>query len=259
MLENIGNSLVRLNIVCLFVILTNNCCVGQNNDSMIIFVDSLINEISLMDDRDELRSEKKSELFNWVLRKSSKTNISNESRVYLREVAKGLSSNTLFNNDFLVKDSIDELNEKLIILNKEISEIKHDLMEIALDSRFHDTEKQKAVDVLLKTHDGEVLEFLLRNEQALRFGKINSTDDREEVVRSTMISIFKEYYNRKNGFWALIPFLIEHTAYLGETEVRIIEEIIKSQKRESASYLIKYIRSCDNPIISEIIDTYFKI
>ena len=118
--------------------------------------------------------------------------------------------------------------------------------------------KEKAVYVLASIHKEEVIEYLLKNEKNLHFGKMDPDNwhhYEDEVYRTAMIAIFKEYlYPEVN--WMAFPFILQYLDTLGLSEIAMIRELYgygKEQYRDSW-YLLKFIQANMSPDFKTIID-----
>ena len=87
--------------------------------------------------------------------------------------------------------------------------------------------KEKAVQVLASIHKEDVIEYLLKNETQLRFGKIDPIDDDYdgESARTAMLAIYEEYLIRSKVNWMVFPFLLKHIGEISYTEIGIIREL----------------------------------
>lgn len=159
----------------------------------------------------------------------------------------------------------DTLSHEVVILEKKLNEwedsitiIQKRLIEIVEEELQTRATKEKATQTLVKIHREDVLEYLMKNEEKLRFGIFNMDDETVESHRTAIWKIMLQIDQDNEKKWMVFPFMMRYFRELGFSEMGMIYTLLSWTNHPWSLLDFMYENASDEskPIIKEVIDSF---
>ncbi len=227
------------------------------------FIDSLTNIIIQQEAESDAQKATVATLREQLLfeLKNNRKSYSNEDRSHLLMTLRHLE---MKREDYVALVPKNEVSDEVLAYEKKLQALKDSMALLqgqlieAIEKPSNNTlTKEKAVYVLAGIHNEEAIEYLLKNEQKLRFGNVDPDDFNEEDTRTAMIAIFKEYLSEGEVNWIIFPFIIKHLKEVGHSEIGLIRELSGYGRKGYLDnwYLLKFMQANMSPAMKTIIES----
>jgi hypothetical protein len=242
---------------------------AQEQDAL-SFVDSLTNIITQQKAQSAPQKETVATLRKRMLFElKNNKNLSKADRTFLWVTIRKLELKKEAYTALIPKNEISEevlaYEEKLQELKDSIAYIQQQLIAAIEDPSNNNQTKEKAVNVLAGIHNEEVLRYLLKNEERLRFGAMNPLNSDiydEEATRTAMSAILNEYLSESEVNWMVFPFILKYVETAGLSEIGLIRQLYGGYENEhyqNSWYLLKFMQANANPALKTIIEGELRI